>query len=1495
MSRLKQMLIPCLIFLFFGSSMLLPDKLLLSPVKKSLFSSTPESYSSSMADSVVQVVFEFSEVVSTIEDSRERAVAFHSVTFIDSIAHSLGEIVFGTTEANALQGNGWFSNETSSDVGSFQWAGDSLKRASVQLTVPENTEGFLLKINSVTDSLWMTITIEGDTAAVLRVDTCWHSGYVPYGDPQPEPLSTEEPVWTEGRSFPRFSATERVYAIKVKAPLNIGNDSWSFEWRINHSFDVMTALTLVGMQGIINRNGPRVYLDWYDPVWGQSYGTRGLWVSVIDNYLDVEYLDMDGLSAINFLYRRFSSKFNGSVVFDPEVPNTVNLAAMIAGLENRVILAPDLIGIYGIPEFTDVYDLRDLVRTHNWDVSEASQLKMYQWVYDNLWQQLDHRIIALNSPGPPNSWEAGGEGSSGLFYPLSVAEYDYSIALKLALLWLRPNEDSQAQLFGQFLDDAPSPIPVTGVFGEHEHGVTGIASSYGDWLAGISWTGVPFCSENLSVFSGIRSEIKKYEAEISKAHILETLGESPVVTLWKMGGDAIGGHINRMPGKWMPWEDCQNQKFGWTINPTLIDLAPPIWNYHVETSSEVTFVTGVSGMGYVFPLNLTSAQLDTFLDYTALYMQETGLQVVQIDDSQGAVTHDIAKRYYEKLKDTGYLGAFSTKGIESQRNLTFYYPDAPAPIAKPIYNILGDNHDEIITGLFSQKLGLVDFGSKHCMSGVETVTDENALEGDAVRIPTTILNGSTSQLVASSHLLFFPAGDYQLKFRMKVSDNQDTLRIASIIVINQLQGRTFTSAQVKPSDFSNSNQYQDFFIPLTLDSCEINVEFLIIYYNGASDLFIDYGEAIRDGGPGLPVYTPLYISDDPSNLSKTPGQFIESFENAGGLVLTPDEFMASINPEYMIDFAEPILGIGDSALNAAKAFFTDGDYLSSLMTIRDALQPRVVQKMRINPLQKTIESSQICSLDVVIEDVTNLSSFQFEVVYDPDVLQADTVLMGSFPGSTGRTVVQTGPSIDNLSGVLTFAGTTSGTASGPDSSGVLATIIFTALNPNNSPVELQNVHISNTNGQTLTVGSLLSGEITVNAPVLEAFSTQISGTSNRLYDVSAVSDNSAWITGGKGTILRTTDGGSVWSDVWSDSDTIGFYSLEALDSLTALAFGHRGSAAQGTNVGSIYYTGDGGSSWTKVYEQAGVWLNDITMFNRTEGIAVGDPLNGNWTILKTTDGGNTWTQMSNAPVQIGKESGYGTGVTWIDNVTGWFGTTTSRAYKTTDGGTNWSAIDIPVVSRVYSLAFNQSGVGLASSYYDMVKTTDNGLNWQTIASPKTGGINHIISQQDYFWALIDSSIYKSTDAGLTWELLTYSSEKLRFLSLTTNHKGTFGWAVGDNGYVIHYKDETITGINTGNETKITERYVLAQNYPNPFNSSTKIVFNLPKQEFVIIKIYNILGQEIKTLVSKDFHAGVYSVTWEGNNNYGHKVSSGIYICLMKAGDYTASKRMLLLK
>jgi hypothetical protein len=95
-------------------------------------------------------------------------------------------------------------------------------------------------------------------------------------------------------------------------------------------------------------------------------------------------------------------------------------------------------------------------------------------------------------------------------------------------------------------------------------------------------------------------------------------------------------------------------------------------------------------------------------------------------------------------------------------------------------------------------------------------------------------------------------------------------------------------------------------------------------------------------------------------------------------------------------------------------------------------------------------------------------------------------------------------------------------------------------------------------------------------------------------------------------------------------------------------------------------------------------------------------------------------------------------------------------------------------------------------------------------------------------------------------------------------------------------------------TTLPGEYDLEQNYPNPFNPSTVIRFSLPVPEDVRIEVYNVLGQRVSVLHNGILHAGNHNLVWDGKDDNGTRVSSGVYFCRMVTDNYTASRKMVLL-
>ncbi|NIT61527.1 MAG: T9SS type A sorting domain-containing protein [Aliifodinibius sp.] len=105
-----------------------------------------------------------------------------------------------------------------------------------------------------------------------------------------------------------------------------------------------------------------------------------------------------------------------------------------------------------------------------------------------------------------------------------------------------------------------------------------------------------------------------------------------------------------------------------------------------------------------------------------------------------------------------------------------------------------------------------------------------------------------------------------------------------------------------------------------------------------------------------------------------------------------------------------------------------------------------------------------------------------------------------------------------------------------------------------------------------------------------------------------------------------------------------------------------------------------------------------------------------------------------------------------------------------------------------------------------------------------------------------------------------------------------------------------TGIETaGDPAALPTELSVGQNYPNPFNPATRIRYALPRSEKVEVVVYDVSGQAVKSLISQHQPAGYHTLTWDGKNDAGNKVSSGLYYYRVVAGKHTVIKKMILLR
>ena len=230
-------------------------------------------------------------------------------------------------------------------------------------------------------------------------------------------------------------------------------------------------------------------------------------------------------------------------------------------------------------------------------------------------------------------------------------------------------------------------------------------------------------------------------------------------------------------------------------------------------------------------------------------------------------------------------------------------------------------------------------------------------------------------------------------------------------------------------------------------------------------------------------------------------------------------------------------------------------------------------------------------------------------------------------------------------------------------------------------------------------------------------------------------------------------------------------------------------------------------------------------------------------------------------------------------------------FMSTNNGDKWLNINDSIPDDFYfSIAFHPNGdifVGGALSTY---RSTDAGVTWTEGGS--VSALSMTIHPNGSLFAGAYSSVYRSDDLGNAWELVGPGLENLRVNALAFGDLDVL--FAGTEGVGIYKSSLSVTSVNSDKITSVDD-FSLSQNYPNPFNPSTKIRYAIPllggaRGGYVTLKVYDILGNEVATLVDEFKPAGRYEVNFDGK-----KLSSGLYIYTLNSLNYFSSRKMMLLK
>ena len=340
-----------------------------------------------------------------------------------------------------------------------------------------------------------------------------------------------------------------------------------------------------------------------------------------------------------------------------------------------------------------------------------------------------------------------------------------------------------------------------------------------------------------------------------------------------------------------------------------------------------------------------------------------------------------------------------------------------------------------------------------------------------------------------------------------------------------------------------------------------------------------------------------------------------------------------------------------------------------------------------------------------------------------------------------------------------------------------------------------------------------------------------------------LNENIGYTTQRNRIVSKTTDGGATWKQIMPDTSVNGYtnWDVQFIDENSGFVVGENG------NAGAFYKTENGGESWSLNRTSFGTLLKALCFFDKNNGVVVGEGS----VVSYTSNGGTDWTAATLNNMPSGKYD-----FEKVEFINNSFGIAAGeQLIKTVDGGKTWEYVPVTDLSKkIKGIAIvNELIWYLAGDKYLLV-TEDGGATWRDVVD-----LNIVTARQTYD-VMVDRK-------GYTW--LACGASEI--------YKG------------VPTVDVKLVDNNLPN------KFMLQANYPNPFNPSTKIKYSIPldvnsEASIVTLKVYNLLGEEVATLVNKAQQSGTYEVEFNAS-----ELTSGVYIYSLQNAGFSQSRKMLLIK
>jgi hypothetical protein len=423
------------------------------------------------------------------------------------------------------------------------------------------------------------------------------------------------------------------------------------------ALDEPLKLLLLSLQGVLAKTEPRLYfspgtLPSYDP----AHEQEGRWLAEMQNKWGVTSETASDPWAV---FDSFAGEVAGFIVYDPDLPQTINVATTLAGIHHAVIAHPDLIDELTARGLTAIEDLRGRF---------ADNVALYTWAFANVWPLANHEIMAF---------------LDDTLHPLR----DYLVENNVFTVQLDPHQYLERPLLDQILAETPQNIPVLGWPIDELLGVI-LFSRNGKFLVCTDFV------SNLSAHSGLP------RPTLSQEHITEwpTVENKIHVAFAFTDGDSLS-YANRWMADWFDDPAYGQIPLGWELSWSLVDLAPDVISYFYDRLDANDFVIGpASGIGYVYPNQYPD--LDTFLQLTRPYMEMTDTRTIWVINDDLTFPDAIADQYAAALD---LLGIYIDYWPNADKG--WYITDAGTPVLRSqyVYLVGSEQMSTILTDAATEK------------------------------------------------------------------------------------------------------------------------------------------------------------------------------------------------------------------------------------------------------------------------------------------------------------------------------------------------------------------------------------------------------------------------------------------------------------------------------------------------------------------------------------------------------------------------------------------------------------------------------------------------------------------------------------------------------------------------------------------------------------------------------------------------------------------------